>query len=414
MICGTAPPVFELHAMALDLFTRLRGSGFNVGVGELLALHRALAGGWGTDDADALARVARLIWCNSRQEQAEFDLQWQALAAYWAEHHAPSPPKSGTPAPTHAAEREGKEGVTDDSPLPSRIPPERQAELAALPVRAPFISASVTGEESIQSYWPLSRRALLYAWRYLRRPVADGPADVLDVAATVAMTVQQGFYLAPVYRRRLRNHARLLLLVDQGGSMTPFHRFTRDLIETDTDSYLSPSNLGSDPFDSDSDDDGFSDGFEVVARTNPNLLGSAPPSMRRSLGACKKSASISSPNSATRSGWSSDCGGRPAPPTKNSSAACASAKRRCGRRDMHRSRNCGNGAGNSLGATSAASQKFVFGNRRRKRASGTCPARGQSAATSTAPSENKSLLGSGVPPSSTSGEAKNGVPPAPA
>lgn len=232
MICGTAPPVFEPHAMALDLFTRLRGSGFNVGVGELLALHRALAGGWGTDDADALARVARLIWCNSRQEQAEFDLQWQALAAYWAEHHAPSPPKSGTPAPTYAAEREGKEGVTDDSLLPSRIQPERQAELAALPVRAPFISASVTGEESIQSYWPLSRRALLYAWRYLRRPVADGPADVLDVAATVAMTVQQGFYLAPVYRRRLRNHARLLLLVDQGGSMTPFHRFTRDLIET--------------------------------------------------------------------------------------------------------------------------------------------------------------------------------------
>jgi hypothetical protein len=148
------PPVFAPYALALDLFTRLRGSGFNVGVGELLALHRALAGGWGADDADALARVARLIWCNSRQEQAEFDLQWQALTAYWAEHHTPLPPKSGAPASTSAAEREGQEETTGNSLLPSPIQPERQAELAALPVRAPFISAPVTGEESIQSSMP--------------------------------------------------------------------------------------------------------------------------------------------------------------------------------------------------------------------------------------------------------------------
>ncbi len=52
-----------------------------------------------------------------------------------------------------------------------------------------------------------------------------------------------------------------------------------DTAETNTDVYVSASNRGTDPTDSDSDDDGFSDGFEVVARTNPNLLASAPPSM---------------------------------------------------------------------------------------------------------------------------------------
>jgi len=226
-----APPVFDAPALALDLFTRLRGSGFTIGVGELLALQRALAGGWGAADPDALARVARLIWCTSRQEQAEFDLQWQALTADWAGRHAP-PPRPEPPAPTPAADLKPVEPPTPFPPPARPIQPERHAELAALPVRAPFIPAPAAGEESIQSYWPLSRRAMVYAWRYLRRPVADGPADVLDVAATVAVTAQQGFYLAPVYRRRLRNHARLLLLVDQGGSMTPFHRFTRDLIET--------------------------------------------------------------------------------------------------------------------------------------------------------------------------------------
>jgi uncharacterized protein with von Willebrand factor type A (vWA) domain len=73
---------------------------------------------------------------------------------------------------------------------------------------------------------------MVYNWRYLRRPLPDGPADLLDVDATVYRAAQNGFYLAPVYRRRLRNHAHLLLLVDQGGSMTPLHRFTRDLVES--------------------------------------------------------------------------------------------------------------------------------------------------------------------------------------
>jgi uncharacterized protein with von Willebrand factor type A (vWA) domain len=56
--------------------------------------------------------------------------------------------------------------------------------------------------------------------------------DVLDVAATVERTALQGFYLAPIYRRRQVNRSRLLLLIDQDGSMAPFHRFTRELAET--------------------------------------------------------------------------------------------------------------------------------------------------------------------------------------
>jgi uncharacterized protein with von Willebrand factor type A (vWA) domain len=73
---------------------------------------------------------------------------------------------------------------------------------------------------------------MAYAWRSLRRPVPYGPADVLDVQATVEQVARQGFYLSPVYRRGLRNAAHLVLLIDQGGSMVPFHRFTRDLAET--------------------------------------------------------------------------------------------------------------------------------------------------------------------------------------
>ena len=73
---------------------------------------------------------------------------------------------------------------------------------------------------------------MVYAWRYLRRPVPDGPQDVLDIEVTVDRAARQGFFLAPVYRRRESNQAHLVLLVDQAGSMVPFHRFTRDLVES--------------------------------------------------------------------------------------------------------------------------------------------------------------------------------------
>jgi uncharacterized protein with von Willebrand factor type A (vWA) domain len=101
-------------------------------------------------------------------------------------------------------------------------------------VRAPERIDRGAGPAWLEADGPITRRAMVYAWRQLRRPAPDGPEDVLDVDATVERASRQGFYLAPVYRRREHNHAHVVLLVDQGGSMTPFHRFTRDLVTTAT------------------------------------------------------------------------------------------------------------------------------------------------------------------------------------
>jgi hypothetical protein len=43
-----------------------------------------------------------------------------------------------------------------------------------------------------------------------------------------------------------------------------------DLYETETGTFLSPSDTGTDPFDPDSDGDGFLDGWEVQSGTDPN------------------------------------------------------------------------------------------------------------------------------------------------
>lgn len=234
-IAGSAdppPPAFDGYALGLELFVRLHRSGLNLGIAEVMALRDAVSGGWGAGGPDDLAAVARLLWCSSRQEQAEFDLQWQSLSAYLAGHDQPAPPPPVIDLPEHKTPPRAEEPPPAPVQPGSPPPAERHPELAPLPVRAPFVPAPVSGEDAIQTYWPLARREMIYAWRYLRRPVADGARDVLDVAATVERSARQGFYLAPVYHRRLRNHAHLLLLVDQGGSMAPVQRFTRMLVET--------------------------------------------------------------------------------------------------------------------------------------------------------------------------------------
>lgn len=234
-IAGEPPeaPGFDPHAVLLNVFERLRRTGFNLGLPELFAALDAVDGGWGADGPAALAEVARLLWCKSRADEVEFDLQWDLVvagAATLSPAEASRKPEGEGEQKERPAEPPPFESEPPRAPSPARA--ERAAELAALPIRSPFVPAAAEGEAAIQTYWPVARRAMVYAWRYLRRPVPDGPEDVLDIPATVKQAAQQGFYLGPVYRRRERNYAHLILLVDQGGSMAPVHRFTRDLVET--------------------------------------------------------------------------------------------------------------------------------------------------------------------------------------
>jgi DNA-binding beta-propeller fold protein YncE len=49
-----------------------------------------------------------------------------------------------------------------------------------------------------------------------------------------------------------------------------------DVVETDTDVFLSPTDTGTDPLDADSDNDGIDDGTEVALGSDPNDAGSTP------------------------------------------------------------------------------------------------------------------------------------------
>ena len=120
----------------------------------------------------------------------------------------------------------------DPEPISKETNIQPKPEVASLPVQAPFGPIEREGILPLQNYFPLSRRSMVYGWRFLQRPVADGCKTVLGIPATIQAVTEQGYYLAPVYRRQQHNAAKLVLLIDQNGSMMPFHRFARDLVET--------------------------------------------------------------------------------------------------------------------------------------------------------------------------------------
>ena len=85
---------------------------------------------------------------------------------------------------------------------------------------------------SVAAYFPVSRRQMKQSWRYLRCLVREGPAVELDLIATVNQIGRQGILLNPVLVPRRINRTQLLLLIDQDGSMIPFHTISRRLVET--------------------------------------------------------------------------------------------------------------------------------------------------------------------------------------
>ncbi|OLT60414.1 hypothetical protein [Moorena bouillonii] len=81
-------------------------------------------------------------------------------------------------------------------------------------------------------YSPVTRRQMKQSWRYLRGLVREGAKTELDIEATVNQIGRQGLLLEPVFISPRVNRTELLLLIDQGGSMIPFHRLSHRLTET--------------------------------------------------------------------------------------------------------------------------------------------------------------------------------------
>lgn len=227
---------FQPESLIEQLFKRIRKE-FKLGMREyLIAIDAVRSDDLGVTDWESLKEVLLVVWCHSRAEQRQFTDLWEMATAEQKEFPRKSNALPDVPERTEITPAQEVQPLPRQEPIAVEQPsPEPEHNLSPLPIQSPLLPAEVDSSIELESYWPVSRRSMQYIWRYLRRPLADGPRTVLDLQSTVEQVARQGFFLEPVYQRQEVNHAHLVLLVDQGGSMIPFHRFTRDLVETAMD-----------------------------------------------------------------------------------------------------------------------------------------------------------------------------------
>lgn len=225
---------FDAQDWITRLFFRLRRRGYPLGMDEYHAALKAADAGYAQDEV-ALIELVQILWCHSRSQQSQVVPIWQDLQRESKKQDVLPAEREDKIEPSPLSSKpveDVKPPQPDPEPLIKEVEVQPKPEVASLPVQAPFAPIERESILSLQNYFPLSRRSMVYGWRFLRQSIADGCRTVLDISATIQKVTEQGYYLAPVYRRQQRNRARLLLLIDQNGSMMPFHRFARDLVET--------------------------------------------------------------------------------------------------------------------------------------------------------------------------------------
>lgn len=224
----TGPP----EPLLWPLFVKLRECGFPLAPDDFEALLLALRAGFGWSSPAALCALCCALWAKSREERQTLeDLFKQLGGSEWswnldeatgavpdlspdpgpiaASGHDAVPP---APTPQHppALERPPDQGAGRPLPSPGDLPLARQHPLV------------------FQPRYPVGHREIVQALRRLRRPIRSGPATELDIDATVARRCRIGIASPAVLVPRRRNEARLLVLVDRQGSMTPFHPFIEE------------------------------------------------------------------------------------------------------------------------------------------------------------------------------------------
>jgi uncharacterized protein with von Willebrand factor type A (vWA) domain len=246
----------SLHFPLLDLFYSLRRQGWILGIDDYLSVLEVIETGIGVGDTEQLKQICTLLWTKTPQEAERLGKICDRLESYSYLFKPPEKPyreaeEEIPPAPVAQVLEEIHETPPDPvAQVPYEIPADPVAKVQAevesnLVEERAEIAQSIKVPESTYSlplpsvsyrfrrdYFPLTQREMKQCWRFLRRPIREGIPTELDIKGTIAKVSQEGILTTPVLRPQRINRADLMLLVDQKGSMVPFHPLSRQLIET--------------------------------------------------------------------------------------------------------------------------------------------------------------------------------------
>lgn len=219
----------------LRLFNKLREDySLPLGIEEYTAVLRALQAGIGIENREKLECLCRTVWVKNEEDAPLFHrLFEEALANEYKEFSRQEVTKPTTEPDSSTGKTETQSDFLPDIPF-CNIKPNESLQIAQAIRRKSRYDTNIQPRRYNYlptDYLPVTHRQMKQSWRQMRRPVREGPLTELNVAATVEKIGMEGFLWNPVLMPRRINRAELVLMIDQDGSMAPFHSLSHQLVE---------------------------------------------------------------------------------------------------------------------------------------------------------------------------------------
>ena len=227
----------KTESILLPLFRELQKQGIPLGISEYLLAIKTIREGEGIEDIDRLERFLKLLWAKSQDDQEIFSLKFTELVKPRLEkpinitpqtnkekedkdidNMLSSPSTIETNRPTASSNKETK--TTAPSKLQQvNFSPRYSNQLPSREKSPKFISGR---NYNLIPRLPINQREMTVSWRHLRNLKREGVPEDLDIEATIYDICKVGFFRRPVLQPRRRNQIKLVLLIDNEGSMSPF------------------------------------------------------------------------------------------------------------------------------------------------------------------------------------------------
>ncbi|WP_246605459.1 SUMF1/EgtB/PvdO family nonheme iron enzyme [Sphaerospermopsis torques-reginae] len=222
----------------LNLFLQLREAGLPLTIDQYDLALTALSKNVDivlNEDNPAIKRVLQTVWVKSRKQQSLFNQCWQEwiweIKQEDIEKDKPKPVIETIPQPAK---------FTDEIQPPETPQPDGKPELKP-PIEADIeqinpdaissneeVATAVKTKLKQQNYFPVIRQQLKRSQQQLTRKLSSN-IQKIDVLGTVIDVSKRGFFVKPIFNYPKNKYREVVLLIDQGGSMTPFHPLCRQL-----------------------------------------------------------------------------------------------------------------------------------------------------------------------------------------
>lgn len=216
------------------LFEQLRKTGFRLTIDQynfaVEALTLSIEDGLDPTNIHAVKYLCQTVWVKSPEEQHRFDICWEDLIL--------TPKNLNKTPPTPF--RKGNDGESSNVNLEENTQLENSNNLdnnnldqpeEYLTIETPNLQVGTAISVNCQEgyYFPVSRQQLREGWETFKPQRPQTFFKEIDIPATVEQITKDGFFIKPVFAptQTLEIPPKVLLLIDQKGSMAPFHPLCR-------------------------------------------------------------------------------------------------------------------------------------------------------------------------------------------